>query len=160
MSVLADVLRKQGDLYGAEELHRTVLETRQRVPSKQKHIILSMRKLALVLIEEEKFTEAEDLLRESLNIAEQIFGEQSMDRLPHYRDYGRCLLEIKRYYEAEEQLTRAFDGYKAALGMEHMFTQECLRLLLELYEAWGKPEKAAEYRAMLVDDEKQPAGEW
>jgi hypothetical protein len=41
------------------------------------------------------------------------------------------------------------------LGEKHAFTQDSLRLLIELYEAWGKPDKAEEYRAMLVDETEE-----
>jgi len=67
------------------------------------------------------------------------------------------LLEIKHFAEAEKQLTKAFEGFRIILGDEHTFTQNTLRRLIELYDAWGKPEKGTEYRAMLVEEPEQSA---
>ena len=36
---------------------------------------------------------------------------------------------------------------------------EVLSYLAELYDAWGKPEKAAEYRALLPDAEESGASD-
>ncbi len=50
--------------------------------------------------------------------------------------YGRCLLELGRYEDAEEVLLAVHDS-----GDE-----SALEALADLYDAWGRPEKAAEYR--------------
>ena len=65
----------------------------------------------------------------------------------------------KRFSDAEDHFITAYEGYRKILGEEHPFTQESLQLLVVLFEAWGKPEKAAEYRAMLVEVVEQPAKE-
>jgi outer membrane protein assembly factor BamD (BamD/ComL family) len=40
------------------------------------------------------------------------------------------------------------------LGEQQERTQKAVSRLVELYEAWGKPDKAAEYRALL--DKPEP----
>ena len=61
---------------------------------------------------------------------------------------GACLVKLKRYSEAEEQLLAGYAGLKAALGERHAQTQKAVSRLIELYESWGKPEKANPYRAL------------
>lgn len=39
--------------------------------------------------------------------------------------------------------------HRLKLGDRHSHTQKSLNNLIELYEAWGKPEKAEEWRAKL-----------
>jgi hypothetical protein len=37
--------------------------------------------------------------------------------------------------------------------MESRFTKSALKNVVVLYETWGKPEKAAEYRVLLPEDD-------
>jgi len=46
-------------------------------------------------------------------------------------------------------LREAVEGRHLKLGDTHLHTLESWHNLIELYEAWDKPEKAAEWRAKL-----------
>ena len=56
---------------------------------------------------------------------------------------------MKRYAEAEPELLASLDGLQAALGDGHPHIWNAITTLAELYEAWEKPERAKEYRALL-----------
>ena len=58
--------------------------------------------------------------------------------------YGKCLTELARYEEAEEQLVLAYSFLRDREAGDEA-TVRAVETLVELYEAWGKPEKAAEY---------------
>ncbi len=60
--------------------------------------------------------------------------------------YGRCLTALQRFEEAEEVLVTVYERHKALNGADREETRSALAALLDLYEAWGKPERAAEYR--------------
>lgn len=62
---------------------------------------------------------------------------------------GICLSKLKRYREAEEQLLAAYAGLKIARGEQHATTRNTVSRLIELYEAQGKSDQAAPYRALL-----------
>ena len=62
--------------------------------------------------------------------------------------WGMCLTKLERYEEAETQLAAAYEGLEAALGGDHHLTRSAVQALVDLYEAWGKPDKAAQYRAL------------
>ncbi len=67
-----------------------------------------------------------------------------------YRSYeGLCRFRMGRYEEAERAFQAAYSGFRDVLGEDHIRTTHVVRSLMELYETWGKPEKAAEYRALL-----------
>ena len=51
--------------------------------------------------------------------------------------------------EAEPLLLEAVKGRRLKLGDTHPHTLESLNNLIELYEAWNKPEEAEEWRAKL-----------
>jgi hypothetical protein len=54
-----------------------------------------------------------------------------------------------RYAEAEPLLVSAQEGLARALGAEHRDTLRVVDELVRLYDAWGKPDKAARWRKRL-----------
>jgi hypothetical protein len=57
--------------------------------------------------------------------------------------------EKGEYDKAESLLLEALEGRRLKLGDTHPHTQQSLNNLIELYEAWKKPEKADLWRAKL-----------
>ena len=53
----------------------------------------------------------------------------------------------------------AYAGFKDLNGAQDENTQAALEALINLYDAWGKPEKAAEWRAKLEEMEDEPGAE-
>jgi hypothetical protein len=94
--------------------------------------------------------EAEPIFRRLIEMT----PEQAALDLGMYRyHYGRCLTDLGRYAEAEPQLLAAHEHRSASFGQEHDETLACGRQIVALYEAWGRPEKAAEYRVLLREAE-------
>ena len=60
-----------------------------------------------------------------------------------------CLIERADYAGAEAILLEALPVMVDAIGDSHAATQACLRRLVELYERWQAPDKAADYRRRL-----------
>ncbi len=58
-----------------------------------------------------------------------------------------------RYDEATELMIKAVEGRRLKLGDTHPHTLGSWHNLIELYEAWNKPEKANEWRARLPQPE-------
>ncbi len=74
--------------------------------------------------------------------------------------YGRTLLGLGRYPEAEEHLLAAYRRLETTLGAEHPRTQKMRERLVELYETWGKPDEAERYRtAPSPTSEPRPPSE-
>jgi len=48
-------------------------------------------------------------------------------------------------------LTASYHQFKARSGDRHPKTQDALRRLVTLYEAWRKPDQAAHFRALLAE---------
>jgi len=57
--------------------------------------------------------------------------------------------EQARYEEAEKLLLEAVEGQRLKLGDNHPHTQKSMKILIALYKAWNKPEKANQWRAKL-----------
>jgi hypothetical protein len=64
--------------------------------------------------------------------------------------------EQTQYEKTEPLLLKALKDRRLKLGDTHPHTLESWNNLIELYEAWGKPEKANQWRAQLPqrDDDK------
>ena len=62
-------------------------------------------------------------------------------------------MKLSRFAEAEPYLLRAFEILHVTPGSEGQETREArdnLARLAALYEAWGRPERAAQYKASLL----------
>jgi hypothetical protein len=57
-----------------------------------------------------------------------------------------------KYGESEKLALAAYEAYLRTLGAQEERTIAAARQLAGLYEAWGKAQKAAEWRAKLPDD--------
>ena len=56
-------------------------------------------------------------------------------------------IRLGKYAEAEPVARETYRGYLELYGPEASRTHKARNRLIELYEAWGRPEKAAEWRA-------------
>ena len=59
-----------------------------------------------------------------------------------------CLARQRRYADAEPLLLTAYAALKKT-GMSNPYTRQAIQMLAALYQNWGRPEKASEYRALL-----------
>jgi len=60
------------------------------------------------------------------------------------------ICDQQRYERAEHFLLEAVWGRHFALGDDHPDTLESWNSLIDLYEAWGKPDEAEKWRAKLL----------
>ncbi len=63
--------------------------------------------------------------------------------------WARVYSNEGQYEEAEPLSLKALETRRRVLGEEHQDTLESIKKLIKLYEAWGKPEKAEQWRAKL-----------
>jgi serine/threonine protein kinase len=147
MNERALILSALGRLIESEDLHRKILEIRLDVLGED-HVetIATMNSLADVLFEQNRLLEANTLWKKCAEIARQKLITLESGGYRYEIELGRALTQLKQYAEAEEYLQAA---YELTLIKSNEFYVEALLSLVDLYEAWGKPEKAAEYRALF-----------
>ena len=61
---------------------------------------------------------------------------------------GACLTVLGRYAEAESLLHQGYAGLLEKRGADPPITKNAASHFIALYNAWGKPEMAARYRAL------------
>jgi len=96
-------------------------------------------------------------LRDSLLPLALLLARKAVEKEPENADFLRTLGEALYHSEdrehAEANLLRAFDLSIAASDPHDPKTGEVIQLLVKLYEAWDKPEKADLWRAKLSQTE-------
>jgi serine/threonine protein kinase len=148
MYALAYLLRAKGDNEGAARLGRDILALRGRV-LKDAHPMVAgaMQVLGTSLVALGRAGEAEPVLRESLDLRRRALPPGHWLVASAESTLGSCLAAEGRFRAAEPLLLRGFEGLEAARGEEHALTVEARRRLVALYEAWGRLDHAAAWRA-------------
>jgi tetratricopeptide (TPR) repeat protein len=167
LSDLAHVLRRRGDLAGAESLFRQALPIFRKTRGEDHpHVAAILNDLALIAADREDYPASEALFRQALAMDRKTLGEKHPDVASKLINLSRALLEQGKYEEAASVLQEGLQITQASLGGDHPLmafgkiylarvflarndpaAAEATRArLVALYEAWGRPEKAAPYR--------------
>ena len=133
-AMLQEALAIQRSLFG--DVHEEVANT--------------LGNLATVHLAQSDYVAAEPLLRNALDISRTALGADHVQVGLFQRDLGATLMRLQRHVEAEEFLSRAYALLQTELG-DYQETRRTVSFLVELYEAWDKPDQAAEYRALLAE---------
>jgi serine/threonine-protein kinase len=156
MNNLAGRWRDHGNYAKAEPLYREVLRRRQAAyPADSMARAYVLHGLGWSMTELGRPEEAESLLRESLNlIVARGFGSDHVLYHMARSTLGRSLAAQGRYAEAEPLLLESYE-WTAENQPDPAFIPFMLERLIALYDAWGRPTEAAEFRARRVDWEQR-----
>ena len=103
----------------------------------------------LIDLEEGKIKEAKAGFISATEVAESSFQSEHPWWVAQFRvGRARCLIAQGRHEEAEAILLTSHQELEERLGRMHHRTQNCIRILAELYQETGRPEEAAKWRAL------------
>jgi hypothetical protein len=153
MNNLAMLYRDQGEYAQAEPLFTKVLEMRRRVLGEQHpDTLASMSWLADLYLRDRRYPQAEALLREALNIHQEP-RTHTWVRYNCQSLLGACLVRQKKYTEAEPLLLSGYNGMlqrEATIpAADKLKLKQAGEWIVQLYQDWRKPDKAAEWRQKL-----------
>jgi serine/threonine protein kinase/Tfp pilus assembly protein PilF len=145
----ASMYQRQGKYALAETLAAQVLAGRRRaLGSEHPDTMPSAPDLALAYLSQGKFAESEPLAREAME-ADKKAQPDGWQRFRAESLLGASLAGKKRYDEAEPLLLEGYQGMLARKDRIDAPNRYHLDLahqwLVQLYQAWGKPAKAAEW---------------
>lgn len=153
-TALGKTYDQAGRFADAAPLYREALETaRKRHGAASLPAADALDSLGLHLLKQQKYADAEPPLRECLTIREQK-GPDDWRTFDTKSLLGASLLGQKNYAEAEPLLLAGYEGLKQREErIPHSWGKvrltEAIERLVQLYEATGQPEKAAEWRKKL-----------
>jgi pentatricopeptide repeat protein len=154
---LAMLYEEAGRTSDAETLHREVLAKKRKVfGDAHPQTFASFNGLARSLCRQQRFDEGVTAYTEILERGRTALGEKSRLMAVYRRHYGACLSAKGDYGAAEGQLKDALATI-SSISTAHLDTQNTLTELVRLYEAWGRPQQAAPYRAQLEASKQQAA---
>jgi eukaryotic-like serine/threonine-protein kinase len=153
MQFLADAYREQGKYAQAEALLSQIVEIRRRVLGQEHPDTLeTAASLALAYQAQGKFAASEALAREIIEIDRKKLLDD-WQRFYAGSLLGASLAGQKRFAESEPLLLegyRGMDARKGRIGIPEQYLLELARKwIVQMYQEWGKPEKAAEWREKL-----------
>jgi serine/threonine-protein kinase len=119
------------------------------LPESHPSIAYSLQTLGRSLDRQGDSAGARATLEESLALRQRYVGPTSWLAGNSEGVLGEHYILVKQYAKAEEVLLHANGVLLGALGANHPRVATNIRRLVTLYDAWGKPAKAAEYRARL-----------
>ena len=144
---LALTLTRLGDYAAAEPLVREALERwRESLGAQHPRVAAALSNLAALLRNQGDDEAAEPLFREALAMRRTLMGEHR-DVAANLTDLSALLTDKGEYATAEAYLREALAMQRRLYGETQ--TEGAVTGLVELYEAWDRPDQAAEYRALI-----------
>jgi non-specific serine/threonine protein kinase/serine/threonine-protein kinase len=148
MHNLASVYHRQKRYGESARINETVLEQyRRKRGNDHPETIDSIHNLATSYQYMGRKEDAEKLYREAIERSERVRGAAHPYTANSAALLGSLLTEQRRFDEAERLLSSAYRTQADVLGEKHSKTRLSAKGLADLYEAWGKPEAAREWRA-------------
>lgn len=91
----------------------------------------------------------------------QVKPENELTRASLLGSHSECLMKLGRFEDAEQENVRSLEIYIKVRGESHINTRRHREKMAEMYDAWGKPDKAAEQRELAkpkaAPDATQPS---
>jgi Flp pilus assembly protein TadD len=148
MNNLASVLDQGGDVNAAEEiLRRRVAIVRENAPARHWRLGAALGALGAHLL---RFRgdpgAALGPMRERLTVYRGALGDEHDWTAEARLGVGECLLRLDRFEEAEPLLLEGRAQLEQVEGRGGQRTRDAGALLVELYERWDRPDRAAPYR--------------
>ena len=152
---LAQLMFNQGDLEQARRWCHEALELQVTLLRAQHPDIAdSLQLLGEIHVKRGEFGEAEVQLRKALAIREHESPPVPSRIAETQSALGECLVGLGRYEQAEPRLVESLPIIRERWGEQQQHTLRALDRTISLYEAWDKPQKAAQYRALRAQSTK------
>lgn len=150
MSNLATALGRLGKDDEAEGLFAKCLDvTREARGDRHVETLNVLTMFGQFYTQKGRFAEADPLLREAAEGGREALGLDHYALAPFLLAFGVNLIHQKHFEEAEEALLESLEVAERTRPGHRPSRREAMRALDALYSRWGKPDRAAEYRALL-----------
>jgi tetratricopeptide (TPR) repeat protein len=158
---LAQLFVIQGNYRNAEEQFEAMRTIQRSIPGGAESPVFRVivAQLAWTRLRQQKYEAAEKDLRTVVPLSN---TSNAFIRFNWASILGASLAGQQRFAEAEPYLLEGYEGIKRApepgpdsFGLARFTLEDAGQWIVRLYEAWGKPEKAEEWRTKLQTENKQ-----
>jgi tetratricopeptide (TPR) repeat protein len=144
----------QGRYAEAETILVAVVDAKKRMAGEENADTLeAITSLAEAKLRQQKYSEAEALLRGALASYEKT-SPDAWERARAQSLLGSSLAAQQKYADAETLLLAGYRGMNAHIDSipfeDRTRVDETGRQIVQIYEQWGKPEKAADWRSTIA----------
>jgi non-specific serine/threonine protein kinase/serine/threonine-protein kinase len=140
----------------AEPLLQETLEIQKRVLGEEhRSTVTTMVRLGDVFCLQRRFEEARALETSALRAARRVWPDGGSRIGDLLGKHGATLIELGLYEDAEAALLEGHEILSASSDNAAVIEQ--VESFVKLYEAWNKPDKAAEWRAKLAEEQETVA---
>jgi len=150
LSNLGELLEDEGKLGEAEQTLRRVLSDRRRVlPQGHPQIGYTAVQLGSVLNRQGRFADGEPLAREAFDVFAGVFPAGHWRIGQANSTLGEAMAGQRRFNAAEPLIIEGYRQTNAADEPWPSVRRRAAERVVALYEAWGKPSQATEWRLKL-----------
>ncbi len=152
MDNLGLALHDQGKEEEAEQIHRQILELREKLLGRENPFTLtSMNNLALALYDQGKDKEAEQIHRQTLELREKVSGREHPATLCSMNNLALALHGQGRDKEAEQIHRQTLELREKLLGRENPFTLTSMNNLALTLHSQGKDKEAEQMHRQTLE---------
>jgi hypothetical protein len=102
-----------------------------------------------IYFQQGRFAEAETIARQVLESSRRRVGEDHPETLTDMHNLATIVDAFNRYDDAEAIYLKTIEGKLKVYPPGHPSTTRSMQRLISMYERWGRPQKAAEWRARV-----------
>lgn len=147
----------QGRYKEAADYSRQILALRGTVlPESHQSIAAALQTLGRCLDKLGDYTGGERALKESLDLRAKYNPPGSWLVASSEGVLGEHYALVKQFPKAEAMLLHSHSVFVSTFGPTHARTMMSAKRLMTLYDLWGRPEKAAPYRALVEVNKPSP----
>jgi tetratricopeptide (TPR) repeat protein len=152
MSNLASLYARQGKYDQAEPLFTKATDAMRRVLGEDHpETLRSANNLGFVYLSSQKVAAAEQLYAKTLDTQRRVLGNDHPDTVATMGNLGLTYFAQRKFAQAEPLMVANYEGMSKRTGPEDnpAALDQVGKLIVQLYQSWGRPDKAAEWTQRL-----------
>jgi tetratricopeptide (TPR) repeat protein/predicted Ser/Thr protein kinase len=152
MSNLASLYARQGKYDQAEPLFTKATDGMRRVLGEDHpETLRSANNLGFVYLSSQKVAQAEQLYAKTLDTQRRVLGNDHPDTLATMGNLGLTYFAQRKFAQAEPLIVANYEGMskRVTAGDNPAALDQVGKLIVQLYQSWGRPDKAAEWTQRL-----------
>ena len=142
---IAWLQKNKGELDNAEGNLWEVVRIAGTIETNHPYIVIAMTHIADIKAKKIEHRDCHEVAEQALDIVAARY-ETDFWRTAYARStLAQCLVGLREFATAEPVLIESYETLRSLMGKEAEYTQIALERILKLYEAWSRPERAAEF---------------